>query len=199
MGSGQEFWWLNRYGVNGLPKPGKNERPAFEAEALDHFGELRVLSLSLTRNHADADDLVQDAYLRAFRAAEHFTPGTNLKAWLRTILRNVASNRRRDHYRARVRTNETEAGRTVETRPSGGASPEQALLSKAMEPRLRKALEAMPKALRDTVWLRDVEELCYAEIAQRLRIPVGTVMSRISRGRRLLHDRLLEPEGGKTL
>ena len=74
----------------------------------------------------------------------------------------------------------------------------QALLSQAIAPQLQHALESMPKELRDAVWLRDVEEHSYAEIAQRLRIPAGTVMSRISRGRRLLHDRLLELEGGKT-
>jgi RNA polymerase sigma-70 factor (ECF subfamily) len=184
--------------VTGLPKPRKDDRPAFEAEALGHFADLRKLSLCLARNRADADDLVQDAYLRAFRAFGRFTPGTNLKAWLRTILRNAARNRRRDQYRARVRMDEAAAARTVEIRPSGDASPEQALLSDVIAPQLRHALESMPKELRDAVWLRDVEELSYAGIAQRLRIPAGTVMSRISRGRRLLHDLLLEWERGKT-
>ncbi len=188
------FRWFNDGDVTGLPKPREDDRPALETEALGHFGDLRKLSLRLTRNRADADDLVQDAYLRAFRAFERFTPGTNLKAWLQTILRNAASNRRRDQYRARVRD---EAARTAETRASGDASPEQALLSQVIAPRLQHALESMPKELRDAVWLRDVEELSYAEIAQRLRIPAGTVMSRISRGRRLLHDRLLELEAAR--
>jgi RNA polymerase sigma-70 factor, ECF subfamily len=184
--------------VTGLPKLLKDDRPAFEAEALGHAGDLRKLSLRLTRNRADADDLVQDAYLRAFRASGSFTPGTNLKAWLHTILRNAARNRRRDQYRALVRVDEAGAGRTAEIRASGEASPEQVLLSQVMAPRLQCALESMTKELRDAVWLRDVEELSYAEIAKRLRIPAGTVMSRISRGRRLLHDRLLELEGAKS-
>jgi RNA polymerase sigma-70 factor, ECF subfamily len=178
--------------VTELPKPCKDDRLSFEADALGHFGDLRKLSLRLTGNRADADDLVQNAYLRAFRAFERFTPGTNLKAWLQTILRNVARNLRRDEYRTRVRMDETAASRTAEIRAWGDASPEQALLSQAMAPQLQHALESMPKELRDAVWLRDVEEQSYAEIAQRLRVPAGTVMSRISRGRRLLHDRLLE-------
>jgi RNA polymerase sigma-70 factor, ECF subfamily len=193
------FRWFNDGDVTGLPKQRQDDRPALETEALGHFGDLRKLSLRLTRNRADADDLVQDAYLRAFRAFERFTPGTNLKAWLQTILRNAACNRWRDQNRARVRVDETEAGRTAETRASGDASPEQALLSQVIAPRLQHALESMPKELRDAVWLRDVEELSYAEITQQLRIPAGTVMSRISRGRRLLHDRLLEHEGKTAL
>jgi RNA polymerase sigma-70 factor (ECF subfamily) len=180
--------------VTGLPKPCKGDRPAFEKEALHHFGELRKLSLRLTRNRADADDLVQDAYLRAFRGFQLFTPGTNLRAWLQTILRNVARNRWRDQHRARVLTEEAEAAGTIESRALEEASPEQLLLNRVMAPRLQQALESMPKELRDAVWLRDVEELSYAEIAQRLHIPAGTVMSRISRGRHQLHDRLVELE-----
>jgi RNA polymerase sigma-70 factor (ECF subfamily) len=191
MGSGQVFKCFNDSEVT-RPKPCKDRRLAFETEALGHFGDLRKLSLRLTRNRADADDLVQNAYLRAFRAFERFTPGTNLNAWLHTILRNVARNLRRDEYRARVRMNQTDAARRTEIRASGDASPELALLSQAIAPQLQHALESMPKELRDAVWLRDVEEHSYAEIAQRLRIPAGTVMSRISRGRRLLQDRLLE-------
>jgi len=195
MDASQVLTWSTNDDVTGLPKPRNDDRPAFEAEALGHFGGLRRLSLRLTRNRADADDLVQDAYLRAFRASDRFTPGTNLKAWLQTILRNAASNRRRDQYRAQVQLDEV--ARTAKTRASGDASPEQALLGQVIAPRLRNALESMPKDLRDAVWLRDVEELSYAELAQRLRIPAGTVMSRISRGRRLLHDRLLELEAGR--
>ena len=174
--------------VTGLRK----ERPAdFDEEAIDQLGALRRLSLRLAHNRTEADDLVQDAYLNAFRSSDRFTPGTNLKAWLRTILTNLARNRRRDHARSRVLTNEAEVARAADLRVSGEASPEQRLLSEVVGPRLQTALESMPKSLRDAVWLRDVEELSYAEIAVRLRVPIGTVMSRISRGRRLLHQRLL--------
>jgi len=194
----QALTWCTDDDVTELPEPRKGDRPAFEREALHHFGDLRKLSLRLTRNRADADDLVQDAYLRAFRGFALFTPGTNLRAWLQTILRNVARNRWRDQNRARVLAHvlivEAEAAATTEIRAGGATTPEQVLLDQAMAPRLQRALELMPKELRDAVWLRDVEELSYAEIAQRLRIPAGTVMSRISRGRHQLHDRLVDLE-----
>jgi RNA polymerase sigma-70 factor, ECF subfamily len=169
----------------------KDRSPAFDAEALDQMSGLQALSRRLAQNRTEADDLVQDAYLHAFRASDRFAPGTNLRAWLRTILTNLARNRRRDQGRSRVQVNEEAVARAVDARASEQASPEQLLLSEAVGPSLRAALESMPKNLRDAVWLRDVEEMSYADMARRLRIPIGTVMSRISRGRRLLHDRLL--------
>ncbi len=181
--------------VSGLRK---DRPPAFDDEALDHFGALRTLSLRLTQNRTEADDLVQDAYLHAFRAADRFTPGTNLKAWLRTILTNLARNRRRDRVRSRVQTDEEEVARAAESGVSEEASPEQRLLREVVGPRLQTALESMPKTLRDAVWLRDVEELSYADMARRLRVPIGTVMTRISRGRRLLHERLLALDDGRS-
>jgi RNA polymerase sigma-70 factor (ECF subfamily) len=173
----------------------KDRSPAFDDEALDHLGTLETLSRRVAQNRTDADDLVQDAYLHAFQASHRFTPGTNLRAWLRTILTNLAKNRRRDRSRARVESNEQAVAWAADSRGSGQASPEQLLLSAVVAPRLQAALESMPKALRDAVWLRDVEEVSYADIARRLRVPLGTVMSRISRGRRLLHERLLAHEG----
>jgi RNA polymerase sigma-70 factor (ECF subfamily) len=174
----------------------RNRSQGFDSEALDHLGVLRALSRRLVRNRTEADDLVQDAYLHAFRASDRFTPGTNLRAWLRTILTNLVKNHRRDRSRARVYTNEEEIRRAAQSRVSEQASPEELLLNDAIGPRLRTALESLPKALRDAVWLRDVEELSYADMARRLRVPLGTVMSRISRGRRLLHERLLTLDGG---
>ncbi len=164
---------------------------AFEAEALGHLPQLRKVSFGLTRNRADAEDLVQDAYLRAMRASSRFQPGTNLKAWLLTILKNVTSNHRRGQRRATIHTDPDAPEHIVARLPARELSPEQALLVRTMAPGLQAALESLPKSLRDAVWLRDVDELSYAEIAARLRIPIGTVMSRISRGRRLLHDRLV--------
>ena len=183
--------------------PGENPRPdpdarqgrapdrsVFDAEAVGHLYHLRRASLGLTRNQSDAEDLVQDAYVRALRASKRFEWGSDLRAWLLTILRNLARNRRRDQHRARVHANSDEADRAAAGIAAPGDSPEAELLSRTLAPQLQKALESLPKALRDTVWLRDVEERSYAEIAAHLRIPIGTVMSRISRGRRLLHDRL---------
>jgi RNA polymerase sigma-70 factor (ECF subfamily) len=169
----------------------KDRSPAFDTEALDHLRALQTLSRRLAPNRTEADDLVQDAYLHAFQASERFTPGTNLRAWLRTILTNLAKNHRRDRGRSRIHTNEDEVARAADSRVAEQASPEQLLLSDVVGPRLQTALESMPKSLRDAVWLRDVEEMSYADIAGRLRVPLGTVMSRISRGRHMLHARLL--------
>jgi len=171
-----------------------NRSPSFDDDAVGHLGALQAASRRIAANRSEAEDLVQDAYLQAFKAAGRFTPGTNLRAWLRTILNNLAKNRRRDASRARVHANEYEVARAAASLGSVHVTPEQQLLSAVIAPRLRDALEGMPKALRDAVWLCDVEELSYAEIAQRMRIPIGTVMSRISRGRRLLHARLVALE-----
>jgi RNA polymerase sigma-70 factor (ECF subfamily) len=171
---------------------------AFDDEALDHLGALQMLSRRLARNRTEADDLVQDAYLHAFKASDRFTPGTNLKAWLRTILTNLAKNRRRDHSRSLIESSEQALAAAIDSCASEHASPEQLLLSEVVGPRLQTVLESMPKALRDAVWLRDVEELSYADIARQLRVPVGTVMSRISRGRRLLHERLVARDGRRS-
>jgi RNA polymerase sigma-70 factor, ECF subfamily len=174
-----------------LKQSPKDRSPAFDTEALDHLQVLQTLSRRLAPNRTEADDLVQDAYLHAFQASDRFAPGTNLRAWLRTILTNLAKNHRRDRGRSRIQANEDAVAQAADSHVSGQASPEQLLLTDVVGPRLRTALESMPKSLRDAVWLRDVEELSYAEIAQRLRVPLGTVMSRISRGRRMLHERLL--------
>lgn len=165
----------------------------FDTEALSHLAALKRASTALAGQRADAEDLVQDAYMRALRSSASFEPGTNLRAWLFTILRNVARNRRRDDRRRARRLDIGIDDGVIEQTASGEASPEQRLLNRSVAPQLREALESMPKALRDAVWLRDVEELSYADMAARLRIPLGTVMSRISRGRRLLHDRLVAP------
>ena len=163
----------------------------FDAEALVHLDNLKKLSRRLVQNASEADDLVQETYLHALRASDRFTLGTNLRAWLRTILTNLVRNHRRDHYRSCVKTDEAEVAQAINTHISHHASPEQLLLNDVIAPELQMALESMPKSLRDAVWLRDVEELSYADIAQRLRVPIGTVMSRISRGRRLFHARML--------
>jgi RNA polymerase sigma-70 factor (ECF subfamily) len=114
-----------------------------------------------------------------------------LKAWLLTILKNVIRNHRRDQRRATAHLDqEASLSALPQHLVASGCTPEQALLDQSVTPQLQKALESLPKALRDAVWLRDVEGMTYAEMAKRLRIPAGTVMSRISRGRRLLRERL---------
>lgn len=160
------------------------------SDALAYVDQLYATALRLTRSPSDAEDLVQDTYLKAFRAAKQFQPGTNLKAWLFTILQNTFRNLRRDRGREPVDVD----SETVERAPvrADAPDPEQRLLATTLDADLRDALESLPPAFREAVWLRDVEDLAYAEIAQVLDVPIGTVMSRISRGRRLLQARLLE-------
>ena len=166
--------------------------PAFETEALASLDSLYRTALRLTRAPADAEDLVQETYLKAFRAADSFTPGTNLRAWLFTILHNTARNRARDRARDTVAVDSEVVERAAEVPARGGPAetPETLLLRDTLAPELQAAVDALPDAFREAVWLRDVEEFSYAEIANMLSIPVGTVMSRISRGRRMLFERL---------
>jgi RNA polymerase sigma-70 factor, ECF subfamily len=164
---------------------------AFADEALASLDSLYRMALRLTRAPADAEDLVQETYLKAFRAADRFQPGTNLKAWLFTILHNTARNRVRD--RARAAVVDSELVEQAGERPAPGdaiETPETLLLRDTLAPELQAAVDALPDAFRQAVWLRDVEEFSYAEIAEMLGIPPGTVMSRISRGRRMLFERL---------
>jgi RNA polymerase sigma-70 factor (ECF subfamily) len=168
---------------------------AFEVDALGCIDSLYRTALRLTRVPADAEDLVQETYLKAVRAADRFEPGTNLRAWLFTILHNTARNQARDRARDAVTVDsETVEQATDGPRPYSSVgdieTPETLLLRDTLAPELQSAIDALPEAFRQAVWLRDVEEFSYAEIAGMLDIPSGTVMSRISRGRRMLFERL---------
>ena len=169
---------------------------AFEADALASLDSLYRAARRLTRAPADAEDLVQDTYLKAFRAADQFEPGTNLRAWLFAILHNTARNRARDRARDTVEIDSQVVDRAADLGPPGGSpgspveTPESLLLRDTLTPDLQAALDQMPEAFREAVWLRDVEGFSYAEIASALAIPIGTVMSRISRGRRMLFEQL---------
>lgn len=167
-----------------------SDASAFEREALACLDSLYGAALRLTANTADAEDLVQDTYLKAFRAAEQFEPGTNLKAWLFTILHNTFLNRRRRAVREPVSAEPEEIDRASAALPAANVTPEDLLLRDTLDGDLQAALDGLPETFRQAVWLRDVEEFSYAEIASMLRIPIGTVMSRISRGRRLLYEKL---------
>jgi RNA polymerase sigma-70 factor, ECF subfamily len=167
----------------------------FEAEALAQLDSLYRTARRLTRNPADAEDLVQETFLKAFRAADRFEPGTNLRAWLFTILHNAARNRARDRVREALTVDSDIVEQAAELAPGAGQrapgeTPESLLLRDTLGPELQSAIDALPDAFREAVWLRDVEEFSYSEIASMLSIPVGTVMSRISRGRQALYARL---------
>jgi RNA polymerase sigma-70 factor (ECF subfamily) len=168
----------------------------FATEALRFLEPLYATALRLTRNPSDADDLVQDTFVKAFRFSDRFTTGTNLKAWLFTILHNTWRNRLRDGARSAVEVDSERVDNAAAAAggPTDADTPEGILLRATLDADLQAALDALPEAFRTAVWLRDVEEFSYAEIAEMLGIPIGTVMSRISRGRRLLFDRLSESQ-----
>jgi RNA polymerase sigma-70 factor (ECF subfamily) len=162
---------------------------AFADEALSYIDGLYGTALRLTRKAQDAEDLVQDTYLKAFRASRQFERGTNLKAWLFTILHNTFRNMRRHDGRNPVDVDSDTVEQAADA--SGDQrTPEQLLSRATLDADLQAALDELPEAFRQAVWLRDVEEFSYAEIAKIVDVPIGTVMSRISRGRKMLHDRL---------
>ena len=160
------------------------EEGRFEREALPQMKALYATACRLTRNPADAEDLVQDTYLRAFRAFHLYAPGTNIRAWLFTILYRA----RADHFRKAGRSPQT-----VELIDEGVAqAPPQDELARGQEDVLR-ALDKVPEAFRAAVVLRDMQDFTYEEIASILSIPIGTVMSRIHRGRSLMRRLLPGP------
>jgi RNA polymerase sigma-70 factor (ECF subfamily) len=167
---------------------------AFGAEVLRYLEPLYATAMRLTRNRADAEDLVQDTFVKALRFSDRFERGTNLRAWLSTILHNTWRNRLRDAGREAA-TVDVDSSRLeeVEATKDGSSAietPEQLLLRNTLDADLRAALDELPDVFRQAVWMRDVEEFSYAEIAGMLDVPIGTVMSRISRGRRMLLDQL---------
>jgi len=167
---------------------------AFEAEALTYLDGLYANALRLTRNPDDAEDLVQDTYVKALRFAQRYEPGTNLKAWLYTILHNTYRNQRRDSARDPVAPDSELVDQAADL-PARADTPEQILLRGTLDAELQAAFDSLPDVYREAVWLRDVEEFSYGEIAQMVQVPMGTVMSRIARGRRLLYERLSASSG----
>ena len=155
----------------------------FQAEALPHLKALYGTAYRMTRNAHDAEDLVQETYLRAYRAFDGFVPGTNIRAWLYTILHRV----RTDAFRRAGRSPQT-----VELADDGPPvpPPQNALASGGEE--VARAVARLPEVFRSAVLLRDVEDFSYQEIARILDVPIGTVMSRIHRGRALLRTALTE-------
>lgn len=161
-------------------------RDAFEREALTWIDGLYGAAMRLTRNPADAEDLVQETYVKAFKSAGKYAPGTNLRGWLFTILHNHFLNDRRRAKASPVDADSEVVERASAALTSDVETAEQALVQRASDDEVRAALDAVPDPFRQAVWLRDAEGFSYVEIAEMLNIPAGTVMSRISRGRRLL-------------
>ena len=171
---------------------------SFEADALSFIDALYRTGLRMTRSEADAEDLVQETYIRAFRFKDQFTPGTNLKAWLFRILTNTFINQYR---RKAARPQSTELDDVDESilyrhmrnvaPASESPDPETIIVDNTVSSEVKAALEELPEKFRTTVLL-DVEGFSYKEIAETLDIPIGTVMSRLHRGRKFLQKRLYD-------
>ncbi|HEY6957386.1 MAG TPA: sigma-70 family RNA polymerase sigma factor [Candidatus Limnocylindria bacterium] len=171
---------------------------AFETEALSFLDALYRTALRMTRSEADAEDLVQETYIRAFRFRDQFTPGTNLKAWLFRILTNtfINSYRRRQsqpEFTELDDVDEFSLYRRMTGGPAASASPdpESEFLNGLVDSEVKDALADLPEKFRSVVLL-DVEGFSYKEIAEMLGIPIGTVMSRLHRGRKFLQKRLYD-------
>jgi RNA polymerase sigma-70 factor, ECF subfamily len=176
-------------------------RADFEREALPHLRALYAAAVRMTRNEKDAEDLVQDALMRAYRFFDTFEPGTNCKAWLFRIMTNVFCNSYREREREHVVMNEAESSTANLEQFLGGAGGdgrdvESALLGRMVSADVEKALAAVPSDFRMAVILADLEDFSYKEIAEIMDCPAGTVMSRLYRGRKilqgLLHDYAVE-------
>jgi len=163
------------------------------------MSSLYSAALRMTRNPSDAEDLVQETYLKAYRAYDSFKAGTNLKAWLYRILTNTFINA----YRARRRHPEETELEEVEDfylfhriggleAAAAGRSAEDEVLDSMTDEEVKQAIESLPEAFRMAVLLADVEGFSYKEIAEIMDVPIGTVMSRLHRGRRALQKALHE-------
>jgi RNA polymerase sigma-70 factor (ECF subfamily) len=168
----------------------------FEADAMQYAPQLYSAALRMTRNPADAEDVLQETFLKAFRAYHTFKAGTNLRAWLYRILTNTYINKYR---KAQRRPSEVELGeledfylykRMGEPGASASRSAESEVMEGIVDADVKAALEALPENFRLPVLLADVEGFAYKEIAEMLDIPIGTVMSRLHRGRKALQKRL---------
>jgi len=175
------------------------DQATFADQAMEHMPSLYAAAMRMTRNRADAEDLVQETYLKAYRAFGGFEEGTNLRAWLYRILTNTFIN----IYRAKKRRPDESNLDDVEDlylyrrlgaleAAQAGRSAEDEVLDSFTEIEVKSALEALPEQFRMAVLLADVEGFQYKEIAEILDIPIGTVMSRLHRGRRALQKSLFE-------
>jgi RNA polymerase sigma-70 factor (ECF subfamily) len=169
----------------------------FETQVLSHLDALYAVACRLTKAPLDAEDLVQDALVKAMRARDQYQPGTNLKAWLFKILTNTFINKYRRGGLERVVLDGPDADPLADGWVSAASmralrDPETQALRSIVAEEIHRALDELPEEFRLAVVLSDVEELSYKEIADVMDCPVGTVMSRLHRGRRLLQKRLYD-------
>jgi RNA polymerase sigma-70 factor (ECF subfamily) len=175
---------------------GDDLQARFERDVLPLMRDLYGAALRLTRNPPDAEDLLQETYLRAYRGFASFEPGTNLRAWLYRILTNAFINIYRKRQREPQTVSEDELDEWYLYDRLGGrgaeASAEARVLESLPDQDVQEALQSLPEQFRLAVLLADVEGFSYKEIAEILDVPIGTVMSRLHRGRRALEKRLWE-------
>ena len=166
----------------------------FEEEAMPFAGALYGAALRMTRHPADAEDLVQETFLRAYRSWDQFEPGTNLRAWLFRILTNlfITNYRKRKREPTVVPVEEPEDFDLYQALGSDDSSAESIVLDSLVDEDIKRALDQLPENFRLPVLLADVEGFSYKEIAEMLGVPIGTVMSRLHRGRKALQKSLWE-------
>ncbi len=185
-------------GARDASAPGSQARHTlFEKQMLPHLDALYRSALGMTKNPGDAEDLVQDTFLRAYQFLDQFQGGTNARAWLFRILTNLYINayRRKTREPERLSLDGLEEfylyNRLAYAHAAGtGGSPEDEVVRKVQSEAIRNAVERLPDEYRDTVILADLNEFSYQEISEMLGIPIGTVRSRLSRGRRLVQKAL---------
>ncbi len=179
------------------PKPTESLRELFEEQALPFMDQLYAAAMRMTRNPADAADLVQETFVKAFAAFGQFKQGTNLKAWLYRILTNTFINsyrkNQRNPYQGTIdELEDWQLGGAVSATATTTRSAEAEAIDHLPDSAVKDALQSIPEDFRLAVYLADVEGFSYQEIADIMKTPVGTVMSRLHRGRRLLRELLAE-------
>ena len=189
----------NKSPVPGASAPGAGHLQSFNQLILPHLDGAYNLARFLTRDPVLSEDVVQDALLRAFRAFGQFR-GESPRAWLFAIVRNCCRSAQTPGGAVSLVVHESglgeESAAQLKEQPDPGPSPEDEVLRKAEIGRVRAAIEAIPEPFREAIVLRELEDLSYAEIAEVTGVPIGTVMSRLARGRAMLAKELLP--AGKT-
>lgn len=174
------------------PPPVDEKRDSFQREAMVHLDALYRVALRLTGNAADADDLVQETMLKAYRSWHQYQQGTNAKGWLLTILRHAFINeyRRRTRHPETVNLDAIEPFAVLDDRQDD--DPQGQFFDRIVDDEVLRAIDALPEQFREAVVLSDVEGMSYEEVARILDVPIGTVKSRLFRARRLLQAKLYE-------